>query len=812
MRHYTNFMAQSRLNAFERASRHPISRDKPAVDFFEGALLGNGGLGAVVTTRPDAVAIHFGHNNVWDIRIAEDHKDKIGTFQEVYQKVKAVSASCQSLSEDEWCREYFKMTAENYSKSYPRPFPCGTLILGFDRRRAELLGHRLHINTGRCDVNFEADEKRIVLQIFTEMTADRLWLRTVDAEGRPVSSPFNRMRLIPDPETPSDLPSFTVPDSLPASTLSFHQVLPFQEPHVYDKTKGHPKDRCFRLTLRVSDPLKQTTRTNTWSGPPETMGPLERALISTGAFVGCVQLDEGLASEIPVEDGGHRPPLQQQFEDALRVSHESWREFWNQSAVKLDDDLLERIWYWNLYFLNCSVKPGVTCPGLFANWSYRNIGTAWHGDYHMNYNTQQPFWATFSSNHVEKHLPYVDLVDHLRPISRQWAKEYYGLRGAYFPHSAYPVEMTMMPYPVPTWGWEICETPWTVQSLWWHYLYTQDKQFLKERAFEPIREAVLFLVDYMKRPEAHGPQWGDDRYHIFPTVPPELYGLQPGFDKNHDCLVDLTLSKFVFHAFLHACAELRLDSAESELIHDARAILDKFPAYPTADSSHGKVFVSVQGENPEIVCNTPNTLMTVFPGEDHGLHSPPLEFAIAANSYRAHRNEGGNELVFLNLQAARLGMLDLEKWKRQILYCLLPNGTCADMALQVHGRYNDNTPYDFMGRMGIWFENFALPVVINECLLQSYNGWLRLFPNWPKQKTAEFRSLRAVGAFLVSARCAQGAVEWLEARSEVGGTLRLINPWPGGAMARRSSAEQSCREEKIQLETSKGETIQFRPL
>ena len=79
-----------------------------------------------------------------------------------------------------------------------------------------------------------------------------------------------------------------------------------------------------------------------------------------------------------------------------------------------------------------------------------------------------------------------ELVHFLLPLSRRWAREYYGLRGAYFPHSAYPVEMSIMPYPVPTWGWEICETPWTVQSLWWHYLYTQDKGFLEHRAFLPM--------------------------------------------------------------------------------------------------------------------------------------------------------------------------------------------------------------------------------------------------------------------------------------------------------------------------------------
>jgi len=44
-------MSASCFDPFERAAGHPIVCDKPAVDLFEGALLENGGLGAVVTTR-----------------------------------------------------------------------------------------------------------------------------------------------------------------------------------------------------------------------------------------------------------------------------------------------------------------------------------------------------------------------------------------------------------------------------------------------------------------------------------------------------------------------------------------------------------------------------------------------------------------------------------------------------------------------------------------------------------------------------------------------------------------------------------------
>jgi hypothetical protein len=220
--------------------------------------------------------------------------------------------------------------------------------------------------------------------------------------------------------------------------------------------------------------------------------------------------------------------------------------------------------------------------------------------------------------------------------------------------------------------------------------------------------------------------------------------------------------------------------------------------------------VSVPGEHAEVVYNTPNSLMTVFPGEDHGLHSAADVREVLANTYKNLQNEGGNDLVFMNLQAARIGMLDLDRFKRQIEYCLLPDGACTDLALQVHGRYNDTTAFDFMAPMGIWFENFGLPVVINECLMQSYDGTVSLFPNWPKDRPAAFHTLRAAGAFLVSASCAGGKVDEVEIVSEAGSKLRVALPWKGARVV-RATGTQDFGDEVLELATSKGETIRLLP-
>jgi hypothetical protein len=368
--------------------------------------------------------------------------------------------------------------------------------------------------------------------------------------------------------------------------------------------------------------------------------------------------------------------------------------------------------------------------------------------------------------------------------------------------------MTMNPYPVPHWGWEIFETPWAVQGLWWHYLYSKDIDFLRNRGYAPIKAAVEFLVAYMKRPEARGPQWNDNNYHVFPAIPPELYALRPGFKYNYDCTMDLTLIKFIFKAFQQATTDLNIKESEKELLADVEDILNNLPDYPTAFTPENKeVLVAVPEEHSQVVYNVPNALATVFPGEDYGLHSDEKTMELLKNTFYNRQNEGGNDLVFYNLQAARIGMLDLERFKRQVNYCLMPNGTASDRVMQVHGRYSDQSNYGFMDKMGVWFENFALPVVINECLMQSYNGTIRLFPNWPMDKDAEFYDLRAAGAFLVSAKLKDGKVKDIEILSEAGGPLKILLPWENGGTINNNNGKTRVDTNVVELDTEKGERI-----
>ena len=133
--------------------------------------------------------------------------------------------------------------------------------------------------------------------------------------------------------------------------------------------------------------------------------------------------------------------------------------------------------------------------------------------------------------------------------------------------------------------------------------------------------------------------------------------------------------------------------------------------------------------------------------------------------------------MFYYLIGARLGVLDLEKFKRHVRYCTLPNGTVTDRVTLAGGRYWDNIDCDFMSFMGVWVENFSIHAVVNECLLWGHTDVKELFPNWDQEKDASFRSLRTKGAFLVDAACSGGSVEYVTVRSDQGGIWKLKNPW-----------------------------------
>ena len=67
----------------------------------------------------------------------------------------------------------------------------------------------------------------------------------------------------------------------------------------------------------------------------------------------------------------------------------------------------------------------------------------------------------------------------------------------------------------------------------------------------------------------------------------------------------------------------------------------------------------------------------------------------------------------------------------------------------------------------------TVPVTINEMLLQSHEGVIRLFPCWDKKSPASFENLRADGAFLVSAELKNKKISSIKIKSLQGRTCNV---------------------------------------
>jgi len=109
----------------------------------------------------------------------------------------------------------------------------------------------------------------------------------------------------------------------------------------------------------------------------------------------------------------------------------------------------------------------------------------------------------------------------------------------------------------------------------------------------------------------------------------------------------------------------------------------------------------------------------------------------------------------------------------------------------------------------------ASPIVgaINEMLLQSYQGVLRVFPNWPKDRDARFGQLRAYGAFLVTSEMAGGEIKSFLIESEKGKSCTIQNPWSGRRLAvyRNGSSAERLNGEIVTFRTGIGERISINP-
>jgi alpha-L-fucosidase 2 len=443
------------------------------------------------------------------------------------------------------------------------------------------------------------------------------------------------------------------------------------------------------------------------------------------------------------------------------VSHKAWwAGFWNKSAIRIPDELIEKQWYLEQYKFGSTSRKGAPPISLQAIWTADNGRIPpWKGDYHHDLNTELSYWPAYSANHLEEGMAYLDHLDQNKENYKRYTQLYFGIDGLNAP-GVTTLEGTEMG------GWIQYALSPTVSSWLSHHYYLQwrysmDKQFLKERAYPWIEAAAHYLekltiVDkngFRKLPISSSPEINNN-------------SLSAWFPQNTN--YDLSLMVFNFKAAKELALELGLKNKAAHW----DSILQQFPALSVSETNAlniapGLGYTTSHRHFSHLMSIHPLGLIKIENGEK--------EKTIIQHSLRQLDSIGpsgwcGYSYAWLSNMKARAK--DGEGAAKALQ--IFAKAFCSVNSFHVNGDQT-KSGYSSMTYRPFTLEgNFAFAAGVQEMLLQSHAGFIELFPAVPDGwKDVSFQTLRAEGAYLVSAVRQNGLTKSVTITSEKGGILKL---------------------------------------
>ncbi len=436
------------------------------------------------------------------------------------------------------------------------------------------------------------------------------------------------------------------------------------------------------------------------------------------------------------------------------ITHLSyWDKFNNASSVTLPDPLLQKQYDNEMYKLGSASRENSYPISLQAVWTADNgYLPPWKGDYHHDLNTQLSYWPVYTGNHLEEGLGYLNTLWDQRDTYRKYTSEYFGTEGMNVPGV-----VTLTGEPMGGWNQysmsQVCGA-WLAQHFYKHWRYSADNGFLRDRAY-PFAKDVAIYMEQQSRPGADGIR------RLEYSTSPEIFDntLQAWFKDMTN--YDLSLMHFIFNA----AAEMA----------DSLGLADEAQRWQT-DAS----------QLPALDLHTDGSL-TFAPGFPYDQSHRHFSHAMAIHPLGLiDPSNGLHDKAIIDATIARLDSIGPDYWTGYS-YAWLGNlkarnhdGEGAATALRTFAEsfclpntFHANGDQSRSGKSRFTYRpftlegNFAFAAGIQEMLLQSHTGTIRLFPAIPADWTdVSFTTLRAEGGILVSAAMVGGELGEVTAISD----------------------------------------------
>ena len=155
-----------------------------------------------------------------------------------------------------------------------------------------------------------------------------------------------------------------------------------------------------------------------------------------------------------------------------------------------DPDLEELVFQYARYMMISCSRPGTLPANLQGMWN-RSNRPPWRSDYHTDVNIQMNYWFVDAANLSDCFEPLAEWLYSIRGVRRDETKEAFNTRG-WITHAENGV------FGGSTWKWSKGDAAWVAQNVWDHYAFTQDKEYLRTRAYPISKELCEFWEDHLK--------------------------------------------------------------------------------------------------------------------------------------------------------------------------------------------------------------------------------------------------------------------------------------------------------------------------
>jgi len=336
----------------------------------------------------------------------------------------------------------------------------------------------------------------------------------------------------------------------------------------------------------------------------------------------------------------------------------------------------------------------------------------WSGDFTHNGNVPSAIASILMGNMPELMLAYTSYMESVVPYMEINAKHIFGARGIVLPSRSTTQAYNNALGRRFAGGFWVAGAAWAAHFFYDYYLYTGDKDFLKNHALPFMEKAALFFEDYLYENEK-------GEFVFSPTQSPENTPGNTNSQGTFNATMDVAAAKELLTNTIAASKELGVNEDKIPLWS---SMLEKMPEYMIDENGIIKEWLTPKLENNDAHRHSSQlySLFDGMPGEIES--SPELQEAFRKNIvYKLDRHWRSKRSGFMSFGLVQLGQAAASLGESELVYeCLqhLANRFWLDNLASMHN-HRSLFNMDISGGM---------PAVIIKMLVASDPGEIRLLP------------------------------------------------------------------------------------